>query len=312
MTRRFLIHRISHVSQKKMSLYSWKIFLAVVEHKSFVKAARALNLTPSAVSHMIAKMEEDYGYPLFIRNRNSIKLTANGELLLPHVRNLLQCNDTLSQEILSLKNTNRGLVRIATFNSVAQIWLPSILKEFHKKYPEIKVVVRQSGDLKIKKWIDRGEIDLAINSSNVIRDNSFFPLHKTPLVCMTPKDYSPLNGHSVTAKDLKNVSIILQSEGYDTESVKYLLDNGISVDSDFRIESDDTCRAYVEHGFGFCITTETVALCNDQNVNIYPLEPVSYRTIGLVTVFPKYISPAAKLLRQQILQFISDSDLMNV
>lgn len=177
MTRRFLIHRISHVSQKKMSLYSWKIFLAVVEHKSFVKAARALNLTPSAVSHMVAKMEEDYGYPLFIRNRNSIKLTTNGELLLPHVRNLLQCNDTLSQEILSLKNTNRGLVRIATFNSVAQIWLPSILKEFHKKYPEIKVVVRQSGDLKIKKWIDRGEIDLAINSSNVIRDNSFFLLY---------------------------------------------------------------------------------------------------------------------------------------
>lgn len=295
-----------------MSLYSWQVFLTVVDQKSFVKAAQALSLTPSAVSHMIAKMEDDYGYPLFIRNRNSIELTTNGQILLPHVRNLVQCDDTLNQEILSLKNTNSGVVRIAAFNSITQIWIPPILQEFHKKYPDIRVDVRQSGDLKIKKWIDRGEIDLAINSSSVITDNSFFPLHKTPLVCMTPKDYSPLNGKTITIEDLKNTSVILQSEGYDTESLKYLIDNGLPIDSSFRIESDDACRALVENGFGFCITTETVAMCNYQNVNIYPLIPVSYRTIGLVTVYPKYISPAAKLLRQQILQFISDSDLMNV
>ena len=300
------------ITTRDMSLYSWQIFLEVVNYKSFVKAARALNLTPSAVSHMIAKMEDDYGYPLFIRNRNSIELTSNGKILLPHVRNLLQCNDTLPQEIFSLKNTNSGVVRIASFNSTTQLWLTAILKEFYKKYPEIKVIVRQSGDLKIKKWIDRGEVDLAITPSSVIHDNTFFPLHKTPLVCMAPKDYFPLNGKTITIEDLKTLPIILQSEGYDTEPLKYLLDNGLSIDSNFRIESDDACRALVEHGFGFCITPKTAALCNSQNINIFSLVPVSYRTIGLVTVYPKYISPAAKLLRQQIFQFISDSDLMNV
>ena len=231
---------------------------------------------------------------------------------MPYIRNLIQCDDTLNQEILSLKNNNSGVVRIAAFNSITQIWIPPILKEFQKNYPDIKVIVRQSGDLKIKKWIERGEIDLALITSGVIKDDSFFPLHKTPLVCMTPKDYSPINGQTITTEDLKNVPIILQSEGYDTEPFKFLVDNGLSTESNFRIESDDACRALVEHGFGFCITPQTVTLCNYQNVNIYPLTPVAYRTIGLVTVYPKYISPAAKLLRQQILQFISDSDLMNV
>lgn len=61
-----------------MNIYPWYIFSTVAEQKSFIKAASILNISQSAVSHAIAKLENECGYSLFIRNRNSIELTANG------------------------------------------------------------------------------------------------------------------------------------------------------------------------------------------------------------------------------------------
>ena len=69
-----------------MSLYGYEIFETVVEQNSFVKAAHVLNLTPSAVSHAIAKLESDIGFPLFIRNRNGVRLTGEAEKILPYIR----------------------------------------------------------------------------------------------------------------------------------------------------------------------------------------------------------------------------------
>ena len=270
-----------------------------------------MNLSPSAVSHMIAKMEAEYGYTLFIRARNSVELTTNGNVLLPYIRNLLQCNDSLSQKISSLQSATSGVVRVAAFNSVTLNWMPEILRKFKTDFPNIKVTIYQSGDLAIKKWIDSGAVDLAFISTGLMDSASLLLLHKTPLVCVTPKSFVPLNGHTVTAADLKNAPLILQSEGYDTEMVKYLLKNDLPLESDYRIEVDATCHAYVESGFGFFITPK-MAIINSENVAIYPLIPTIYRTVGLATVYPEYISPAAKLLRKYIFQFVSDSGLMNV
>ena len=263
-----------------MSIYQWQIFMTVAEQKSFVRAAKLLNLSPSAVSHMIAKMEAEYGYTLFIRARNSVELTTNGNVLLPYIRNLLQCNDSLSQKISSLQSATSGVVRVAAFNSVTLNWMPEILRKFKTDFPNIKVTIYQSGDLAIKKWIDSGAVDLAFISTGLMDSASLLLLHKTPLVCVTPKSFVPLNGH-------------------------------LPLESDYRIEVDATCHAYVESGFGFFITPK-MAIINSENVAIYPLIPTIYRTVGLATVYPEYISPAAKLLRKYIFQFVSDSGLMNV
>ena len=72
-----------------MSLYSWNVIATVIEHRSISQAASILNLTPSAVSHMIRKTEETIGYEIFIRERNRFELTAKGKLLFPYIQNYL-------------------------------------------------------------------------------------------------------------------------------------------------------------------------------------------------------------------------------
>ena len=62
-----------------MTLLSYEIFQTIIEQGSFVKAASILHLTPSAVSHSISSLESEVGFPLFIRNKNGVKLTNYGE-----------------------------------------------------------------------------------------------------------------------------------------------------------------------------------------------------------------------------------------
>ena len=73
-----------------MSLYSWNVIATVAEHHSISQAANILNLTPSAVSHMVKKVEDGVGYALFIRERNHFELTSSGKALLPYIQNYLK------------------------------------------------------------------------------------------------------------------------------------------------------------------------------------------------------------------------------
>lgn len=184
-----------------MSLYSWNVIATVAEHHSISQAANILNLTPSAVSHMVKKVEDGVGYALFIRERNHFELTSSGKALLPYIQNYLKSGNALVEEALRLKNSVTGSVHIAAYNNVIRDWLPSILQQFHQKYPNIKVSIRQANDMQIKHWMESGEIDLAIVFNSYYNAASFIPLHRTPMVCFTPKDYAPRNGVSMTSED---------------------------------------------------------------------------------------------------------------
>lgn len=296
-----------------MNIYPWYIFSIVAERKSFMKAAGVLNISQSAVSHAIAKLESECGYSLFVRNRNNIELTANGRNLIPFVRQLLNCDNTLSQQILKLKNVQSGEVKIAAFHSATLLWLPEIIAKFNADYPNVKVRVRQSGDRDIAHMIQNGEVDLAIISRHALeRDDSFLPLHKTPLVGVTPKEYQPLNGSFITTDDFRNNDFISPYEGYDTEILQYLVKCGLNAEPNYRIEDDDTIFAYIEKGYGLSVMPLMTAQCSKREFKTWSLEDEPTRIIGLVTVYSDYISPAASLLRQQIIYYMTQQGLINL
>lgn len=296
-----------------MNIYPWYIFSTVAEERSFIRAAAVLNISQSAVSHAIAKLENECGYALFIRNRNSIELTSNGQSLIPFVRKLINCDSSLSQEVTKLRNIQSGEIKIATFHSVALLWLPEIIKSFHRDCPDVKVRVRQSGDSDVVRMIKNGEVDLAIITSDAIDKNiSFLPLHQTPLVAITHKGYQPINGKSITMEDFRSNDFIIAYEGYDTEILKYLNRYGLNEEPCYRIEDDDTIFAYVEQGFGLSVMPMMTVQCTSREVEIWPLTPTSMRTVGLVTVYADYISPAASLLREHIIYYMTRNHLINL
>ena len=96
-----------------MTLFSYKVFVTIVEHMNFRKAAEELNLTPSAVSHCVSGMEEELGFPLFIRKNNRISLTGDAKSILPYIKQLLLSENAVNQAIAEIQGFEKGTVKIS-------------------------------------------------------------------------------------------------------------------------------------------------------------------------------------------------------
>ena len=126
-----------------MTLFSYEIFDAVARQGSFNKAAQQLHLTPSAISHAIAVMEEELGFALFNRAKNGVSMTSYGASLYPSIRDVLNSDEALKQSIARLNGLEKGKVKLGVFNSVCASLLPGLLKSFAANYPQIEIEVYQ-------------------------------------------------------------------------------------------------------------------------------------------------------------------------
>lgn len=112
-------------------------FEAAARHLSFTQAAHELNLTQSAVSRQIKRLEEDLARPLFHRQALGISLTPAGERYFRTVQRLLRELDRESAE-LRRRGADRQLT-LASTPTISSIWLARLLPEFQSLYPDLDI-----------------------------------------------------------------------------------------------------------------------------------------------------------------------------
>lgn len=297
-----------------MSIYSYSVFITVAEQLSFTKAAVLLNLTPSAISHMIAKLEEKFGFNLFVRGKKGLQLTENGLQVLRFVQNAVSASILLEQKVVQIQGLTQGTLRIGTINSVAVNWLPDILAEYQKEYPAVDIKIVQSGYNKLIDNMVMNKLDLAFVSHSSIRhlDTAFqfIPLHKDRLMCVSPVDYIPANEGFVTVDEIKNMNLIFHEDGDEVDIVSFLRKSHLSNTSNFSIFNDTSLVSMVKCGFGHSIMPELSlrGLILD-NVHIYPIVPFACRELGIITAHPKYLTPTAQKMIAHIQKYIVEQGL---
>ena len=121
-----------------MSLAKYEILLKVAECGSCTRAAQQLNFTQSGISHAVSSLETELGTTLVVRSHGGVSLTADGRALLPYFREMCALQHQLEQKAADLRGLDTGLVRVATFTSVSEKWMPYILKSFQGLYPKIE------------------------------------------------------------------------------------------------------------------------------------------------------------------------------
>ncbi|MBU2874177.1 DNA-binding transcriptional regulator DsdC [Marinobacter salexigens] len=120
-------------------------FACAAQYLSFTKAGEAMNLSQSAVSHRIRKLEEQLGFVLFKRLTRQLVLTEEGKRLYSVIRATL---GDVSSEIHSLQNQEiGGTLQITATPSFSSCWLMPRLSDFVKKYPSIYLHLRTRNDL---------------------------------------------------------------------------------------------------------------------------------------------------------------------
>ena len=291
-----------------MSLYDYHVFDTVVRQGSFSKASRVLHVTPSAISHIIAKLESDFGFPLLSRNRNGIHLTSDGETILSAVEELLLCEEQLNQEISDLNGIMSGTVRIAAFSSVTLKWLPDILASFKADFPQIKVRVLQGTYGEVASGIDSGAVDLAfVTDSYKPADGvELFELHREPLVCAMPKDFVTEKADSISADEMRGAPFLHHSSGVVDEIQEFIEEFDIDTEYEYVLDSDDAKLALVEKGLGICIMPE---ICVDEerfDIKALPITPSRERHIYLAVGHSRFLAPATEEMKKQILAYCED------
>ena len=108
-----------------MTLLSCLIFSTIAQEGSFARAAEQLHLTPSAISHAVAGMESECGFPLFTRTKSGVTMTAAAESLMPAVRRVLASSESLDQSIAQVNGLHKGVLRVGVFNSACVVWTVS-------------------------------------------------------------------------------------------------------------------------------------------------------------------------------------------
>ncbi|MBW2473729.1 MAG: LysR family transcriptional regulator [Deltaproteobacteria bacterium] len=142
-----------------------KTFLAIIDTGGFTNASQVVHRTQSAISMQVKRLEDMIGQPLFERIGRSIKLTTEGEALLPYARRLLKLHE---ETVAAMARPDVvGSVRIGIIDDYALRFLPDILSRFAKTYPRVQVTVRCEPTSLLVPALEKGELDLAlINGTN--------------------------------------------------------------------------------------------------------------------------------------------------
>ena len=148
-----------------MEITQLEAFVAVVEEKSFSRAAAKLHRTQPAISQAVRRLEDWAGEQLLDRSAKSGVLTEAGRILYDHSKRVLNLRHDARAALEELRALDRGRVSIGANESTALYLLP-ILKKFRERYPRIRVNVRRSLSREIPIALMRYEIDLGVLSYN--------------------------------------------------------------------------------------------------------------------------------------------------
>jgi DNA-binding transcriptional LysR family regulator len=135
-------------------------FVAVVQEGGFTHAAARLNLTQSAVSAHLRRLEKQSGRDLLARTTRSVTLTADGELLLGYARAILALNHDAQAQLL--RGPSEGAIRVGLSEDLANVRLMNVMQAFAVRYPRIAFSVRVGIPAQLLQAMDQGEFDLVI------------------------------------------------------------------------------------------------------------------------------------------------------
>jgi DNA-binding transcriptional LysR family regulator len=284
-------------------------FLSIAERGSFQRAAAHLNLSQTAISHRMRKLEEELGLKLFARTTREVTLTRAGIDFLPRaqraVLELEQSFDDLKQQ--GAKRRER--LDIACLPVLAINYLPPILSRFHKSEPHVHVRIFETPSAAVAELVQSGEVEFGLSVAKTNRwDLEVETLSASPLALACPSKHALAKKRSVGWTELRNLPLI--RVGAKT-AIRPMIDDAlgaarVTLNWQYEVQHVETAVNLVEAGLGYAIVpTIDVALHRGRGLAAVPLRgPRLSCTYGLVRRRGMPLSPPAAKLRGALVDAI--------
>ena len=252
-----------------MTLEQLRIFVAVAEREHVTQAARDINLTQSATSSAIAALESRYATKLFNRVGRRIELTEAGRLFLVEARAVLARASSAERVLADLAGLKKGRLALAASQTIANYWLPPLMRRFQDLYPGIALGVSIGNTEQVAAWTRDGVAELGFVEGEV--DDPALavrPVAEDDLVLVMGADH-PWSGPGRTGRGpvgldrLFELRWVLREAGSGTRAMfeAALRDAGQSpaaLDVALELPSNEAVRAAVEAGAGATVISRLV------------------------------------------------------
>lgn len=267
-----------------VSLPAVRAFEAAARRGSFRAAAAELNLSPSAVSHAIVKLEKTLGVTLFERNGRSMALTINGETLMHHVRNAF---DELRRGLESISAQGPQLLRVHSAPSFAAAWLTPRLPAFLAQHPGIELRLAAGTDY-TRFTGDDFDVDIVYGP---VRGDGLATID-LPQETVTPLCAPALAGSIASPADLLRANLI-HSDNKQVRWNHWFSINGMSAPAPQGIRFDRSFLALAAASDGLGVVLESTMLAEREILAGRLVAPLAGRAqdvryVGHRIVFPSF------------------------
>ena len=277
-----------------MTFAQLQAFQAVVEVKSFTEAAERLSITQSGISHAIRSLEEEFGLPLFMRDKNGVALTQAGQLVVEHVQEILGRSERIRQEMSALSGLRVGKVRVGSFQSVAIRILPSLVGGFHRLYPGLDMTIFEGTDTEVQEWILSGTVDIGFVIAPCTELESV-PVLEDEIRVVLPEKHPLGKRQTLSWEELGEEPLVVSKCSYEA-IIASMTPRETSGDSTVRVEARNiqTVIAMVREGVGIALVPSLAIPEECSGVVIRSLGASLSRTVLLATRSALKLSPAGK------------------
>lgn len=250
-----------------MELRDLEAFEHLASSLHFGRTARALGMSPSALTRRIQTIEEELAHPLLLRDQRTVELTRAGEMFREFARGELSRYRDLVADLDRETRSPSGELRIACTVTACYSILPTLLARARARFPRIIVrLVTQDADRSLEE-LRRGEVDLAVIPRDVGESSDLeeCPLGETRLVFVGPERLESLGVPELTkrlmsqAADLRDVPIVAPLAGLERKRLDgYFAARSFTPNIVAEVRGNEGVLAMVSLGSGISLVPELV------------------------------------------------------
>lgn len=274
-----------------------RALIALDELRHFSLAAERCNVTQSAFSQMIAKLESDVGLRLVDRDRRRVSLTADGERLVASARRMVAELDEIGADLRDRASMGKGRVAVATSPPFAAHWLPPLIAQYRARYPGIRFELFDHLPPRCMELVRERQADFAIVSvPGPLAGLQYRVLLHESFVLACPLGHRLAGRKRVELRDLEGARLVrFARSGSIGQHLEYAM-RGIAVEEAMEVEQLPTVAGLVAAGLGVSVVPGiAVPFFDRDKVALVPVAtPGLERPIHLVWQTSRVLGPAAQ------------------
>lgn len=265
-----------------MESINTQVILEVAESGSFKKAADKLGYTQAGIAYIVNTVEKEWNIKLFHREYGGVKITQEGKLLLPLIRQVNNTERQLAQKVGEINHMQAGLIRIVAFEVILIHWLPPVIAAFRKDFPNIDFeFVSYEDRFEAARMVYENDADIGFFCLPISKPLETVTLAEEPMMAIVSPKHPLAECEYFPVSEIENYPYIATVDDETSEIVELFESFGVKPKVSFTLQSDYSDMAFVNQNLGFSIFSRSAV----QNTP-FPLRAMEFdkpfsRTIAL-------------------------------